>query len=431
MKPIYCLGIPLWAKATGPNTRPDSPIHHLFDYIGRLMSALLEDGVPDAVLGSRATDVFHSILVNHPTQRCHALHQFFSIFRHDIASPLRQRTVTSLADRTPRASPSFLEPLQAEAEAAGSSIYNLSDPASALEPQPVHRNSDVDHGMAKPTASASFGRPGGGSNYNDSDGSNNNNNNNNNNNGGGACPAALRAHNVLCPQWHLMGQKYALSRLGRVLRCRLDMLFKSTVQEAHGQFFYEAAHGFPHVIVCLDGSYCCDTDGPQCCVEKRGVFLDATGNIAKVAASTMLSWGPGRTSPGYQTADSTDTDTDTAATPPPGPESATSASPRETATGPSRDPGTPSTGEGESDNTALKIGVGVGIPLGLLALGACAALIVVLRRRRRRRRPEMGAAESAVAKKNGKRRWLRLKGARVSVPRELDATSVHRAELPP
>ncbi|KAG6081315.1 hypothetical protein E4U16_007592 [Claviceps sp. LM84 group G4] len=193
----------------------------------------------------------------------------------------------------------------------------------------------------------------------------------------------------------------------------------------------EAAHGFPHVIVCLDGSYCCDTDGPQCCVEKRGVFLDATGNIAKVAASTMLSWGPERTSPGYQTADSTDTDTDTAATPPPGPESATSASPRETATGPSRDPGTPSTGEGESDNTALKIGVGVGIPLGLLALGACAALIVVLRRRRRRRRPEMGAAESAVAKKNGKRRWLRLKGARVSVPRELDATSVHRAELPP
>ncbi|KAG6034404.1 hypothetical protein E4U19_005744 [Claviceps sp. Clav32 group G5] len=272
--------------------------------------------------------------------------------------------------------------------------------------------------MAKPTASASFGRPGGGSNHNDSDGSNNNNNYNNN--GGGTCPAALRAHNVLCPQRHLMGQKYALPRLGRVLRRRLDMLFESTVQEAQGQLFYEATHGFPHVIVCLDGSYCCDTDGPQCCVEKRGVFLDATGNIAKVAASTMLSWGPERTSPGYQTAD-----TDAAATPPPGPESATSASPREAATGPSRDPGTPSTGEGESDNTALKIGVGVGIPLGLLALGACAGLIVVLRRRRR---PEMGAAESAVAKKNGKR-WL--KGARVSVPRELDATSVHRAELPP
>ncbi|KAG6167027.1 hypothetical protein E4U51_003131 [Claviceps purpurea] len=180
----------------------------------------------------------------------------------------------------------------------------------------------------------------------------------------------------------------------------------------------EAAHGFPHVIVCLDGSYCCDTDGPQCCAEKRGVFLDVTGNIAKVAASTMLSWGPERTSPGYQTADGTDS----AATPPP--ESATSASPREAATGPSRDPGTPSTEE--SDNTALKIGVGVGIPLGLLALGACAALIVVLHRRRR---SEMGAAEAAVAKQGGRRRDK--KGAGGLIPRELDATSVHRAELPP
>lgn len=132
----------------------------------------------------------------------------------------------------------------------------------------------------------------------------------------------------------------------------------------------------------------------------------------------MLSWGPERTSPGYQTADGTDS----AATPPP--ESATSASPREAATGPSRDPGTPSTEE--SDNTALKIGVGVGIPLGLLALGACAALIVVLRRRRR---SEMGAAEAAVAKQGGRRRDK--KGAGGLIPRELDATSVHRAELPP
>ncbi|KAG5951744.1 hypothetical protein E4U57_006733 [Claviceps arundinis] len=192
----------------------------------------------------------------------------------------------------------------------------------------------------------------------------------------------------------------------------------------------EGAHGFPHVIVCLDGSYCCDTDGPQCCAEKRGVFLDVTGNIAKVAASTMLSWGPERTSSGYQTADTSDTDSAASATPPPDSE-ATSASPREaaTGTGPSRDPGTSSTpSTGESDNTALKIGVGVGIPLGALALGACAALIVVLRRSRRRR-SEMGAAEAALAKQDGKRRDDKSAGG--LVPRELDATSVHRAELPP
>ncbi|KAG6038247.1 hypothetical protein E4U41_004393, partial [Claviceps citrina] len=58
---------------------------------------------------------------------------------------------------------------------------------------------------------------------------------------------------------------------------------------------------FPHVVVCLDGSYCCDSDGPQCCVQKRGVFLDGTGNVARTPASTILSWGPERTLPGYQT----------------------------------------------------------------------------------------------------------------------------------
>ncbi|KAG6063121.1 hypothetical protein E4U32_001633 [Claviceps aff. humidiphila group G2b] len=277
--------------------------------------------------------------------------------------------------------------------------------------------------MARPTASASRGRSGGDSNDNDSDGSDDDDDDD-------TFAAAFRAHTLLCLQRQLMGKKHTLSRLGRVLRRRLDMLLESALQEAQGQLFYEGAHGFPHVIVCLDGSYCCDTDGPQCCAEKRGVFLDVTGNIAKVAASTMLSWGPERTSSGYQTADTSDTDSAASATPPPESE-ATSASPREaaTGTGPSRDPGTSSTpSTGESDNTALKIGVGVGVPLGVLALGACAALIVVLRRSRRRR-SEMGAAEAALAKQDGKRRDDKSAGG--LVPGELDATSVHRAELPP
>ncbi|KAG5920345.1 hypothetical protein E4U42_006219, partial [Claviceps africana] len=64
----------------------------------------------------------------------------------------------------------------------------------------------------------------------------------------------------------------------------------------------EPSRLFPHVVVCPDGSYCCDGDGSYCCAAKHGVFLDATGNVAAEPASTLMSWGPERTSPGYRTA---------------------------------------------------------------------------------------------------------------------------------
>lgn len=89
--------------------------------------------------------------------------------------------------------------------------------------------------MAKSTASASRGRSGGDSNDNDSYGSDDDDDD------GHASAAAFRAHTLLCLQRQLMGKKHTLSRLGRVLRRRLDMLLESALQEAQGQLFCEGS----------------------------------------------------------------------------------------------------------------------------------------------------------------------------------------------
>ncbi|KAG5995534.1 hypothetical protein E4U54_002837 [Claviceps lovelessii] len=195
----------------------------------------------------------------------------------------------------------------------------------------------------------------------------------------------------------------------------------------------ETSHLFPHVTVCPDGSYCCDRDGPQCCVHKKGVFLDATGNIAKQAASTLMSWGPERTLPGFQTATTTTA---------PAASSASASASASATNGPASEPEPEPEPEPQSQSgtsASVKLGAGIGIPLGVLGLGACAASLMVLRRRRQRQLRRRRAAATELHAEAAQGMLLRNKDRAGLVPREmptetpheLQAKSVHRAELPP
>ncbi|KAK2593233.1 hypothetical protein QQS21_009073 [Conoideocrella luteorostrata] len=172
---------------------------------------------------------------------------------------------------------------------------------------------------------------------------------------------------------------------------------------------------FPRVTVCLDGSYCCDQDGAQCCSDKRGVFLDVTGNIAKVPASTTMSWGPERTSSGYQTVATTSatsintSDVSTASTP------AVSASSTSS-------PG--ATSQSESSNAA-KIGAGVGVPVGVIAIGGVAALVILWRRKKRQTR----FRNASELDSEGHHQEMVGRKPSAPTPPELEDRQVHRSEL--
>lgn len=165
---------------------------------------------------------------------------------------------------------------------------------------------------------------------------------------------------------------------------------------------------FPRVTICGDGSFCCNKDGDHCCDDKKGTFLDKSGNIAKGPATTTLSWGPERTSSGYQTVTATHTTVTTAVNTP------------------SQTP-TSSPTPDESNNNAAKIGAGVGVPVGVLAIGGLAAFFFLRRRKQREYKPagvpELGA--------EGEQKKVVYTGPPVH-PQELDGheNQVHRSELP-
>ncbi|GAB0138776.1 hypothetical protein EsDP_00006999 [Epichloe bromicola] len=133
---------------------------------------------------------------------------------------------------------------------------------------------------------------------------------------------------------------------------------------------YDEINGlFPRVATCGDGSFCCNKDGGHCCSDGKGVFLDANGNVAKSAATEILSWGPERTSPGYRTMTTTPTASSITSTSPP---AASTAEP-------------PS-----NDGQAAKIGAGVGVPVGVIAIGGIVAFFLL--RRRRQKKNHLSAA---------------------------------------
>ncbi|OAQ69715.1 transmembrane alpha-helix domain-containing protein [Pochonia chlamydosporia 170] len=165
---------------------------------------------------------------------------------------------------------------------------------------------------------------------------------------------------------------------------------------------------FPRVTACNDGSFCCEKDGTGCCTAKKGTFLDKNGNIAKGPATTTLSWGPERTSAGYQTVTSAQTTISTATNTPTQSPSAT----------PSPD--------SNDDNNAAKIGAGVGVPVGVLAIGGVAAFFFFRRRKQAKNSnsvPELGT--------EGEQKKVVYTGPPVQ-PQELDGSEnqVHRSELP-
>lgn len=136
----------------------------------------------------------------------------------------------------------------------------------------------------------------------------------------------------------------------------------------------KSARRFPRVTISSDGSFCSDKDGIACCGQKKGEFRDKNANIPNSPATTTLSWGPEHTPSRYQTIATT----------------AGSASQTPSPT-PKPDP---------NDNNAVKISKGVGISVGVIAIGAIAALFFT--RRGKRTRASTSAQE--LPNKGGQKR---------------------------
>ncbi|KHO11793.1 hypothetical protein MAA_10737 [Metarhizium robertsii ARSEF 23] len=136
----------------------------------------------------------------------------------------------------------------------------------------------------------------------------------------------------------------------------------------------ESARRFSQVTICSDGSFCSDKDGIACCGQKKGEFRDKNANIANGPATTTLSWGPEHTPSGYQTIAPT----------------AGSAS-QTTSPTPKPDP---------NNNNAVTISKGVDIPVGVIAIGAIAALFFM----RRGKRARVSTSPQELPNKGGQKR---------------------------
>ncbi|KXX77955.1 hypothetical protein MMYC01_206787 [Madurella mycetomatis] len=130
---------------------------------------------------------------------------------------------------------------------------------------------------------------------------------------------------------------------------------------------------FPRVVVCGDGSLCCD-NYRQCCQDGRGIFLDESGMrvSARVTAATTsyppVSNGLERFT---QTPSTSTTSTSTSI-------STSALQFSETAT--SSPSNAPATASNSDDSIGLKVGLGLGIPLAIL-ITACVVYFILRRRK--------------------------------------------------
>ena len=149
---------------------------------------------------------------------------------------------------------------------------------------------------------------------------------------------------------------------------------------------------FPRVVLCADGTLCCDNN-PQCCEAKLGVFLDENGNrVYAKATGAVTSYPP---IPGsyerFTQTPSTDTTTGTStsttsssSTSESTPSSLTLTSPTNPAAADPSSSTSPFQQTPSPDTSlSLKVGLGLGIPLAAL-LTACAVWFLLRRRNRRR-----------------------------------------------
>ncbi|KAK3357909.1 hypothetical protein B0T25DRAFT_451277 [Lasiosphaeria hispida] len=141
----------------------------------------------------------------------------------------------------------------------------------------------------------------------------------------------------------------------------------------------------PRVVPCNDGSLCCNQD-PQCCQDRRGVFLDENGNVvkARVTAATT-SYPPSGTGTERFTLTPLTSTTSTSTTSASSTPSSSTTGANSPANSQASNPNNTTTAEPE--NTAgLKVGLGVGIPLAVLASGG---LVYFLLRRRKTKADSM------------------------------------------
>lgn len=140
--------------------------------------------------------------------------------------------------------------------------------------------------------------------------------------------------------------------------------------------------------LCADGSLCCNNN-PTCCQDKKGVFLDESGNVVKARATgATTSYPPKGTSldrftqtPSTSTTSTSSTSASTSTS-----ESTTTSSdpPASATTSPAADDPAPSSSS--NDSIGLKVGLGLGIPLAVI-ITACVVYFIV---RRRRSTPDPG-----------------------------------------
>jgi len=139
----------------------------------------------------------------------------------------------------------------------------------------------------------------------------------------------------------------------------------------------------PRVTACNDGSLCCFEQDPDCCLEGRGVFLDASGRLVdQLDTNPVISYPPRPNGQGRSTSlpfISTTSSTRVTSTSTPSTtdqsQSATSepeTSPSNTNTEPSPTDTTTADSSTSDNSIGLKVGLGLGIPLAALLSGLAA-----------------------------------------------------------
>lgn len=126
---------------------------------------------------------------------------------------------------------------------------------------------------------------------------------------------------------------------------------------------------FPRVERCEDGSYCCVSTIPNCCLRGLGIFLDDKGDVISTTSSSAAS-STTTDSPSSTASNDAASTTDSSAE-----ASGTGANSSE-----SQDGGN-SSDSGSSD-MGLKVGLGVGIPVAAI-IGGLAAWFLIRRNKKR------------------------------------------------
>lgn len=162
----------------------------------------------------------------------------------------------------------------------------------------------------------------------------------------------------------------------------------------------------PRVVVCDDGSLCCDNDA-GCCTRGLGIFLDESGNrISSRATAATTSYPPNPTGGTARitltpatSATSTTTISQTGATTS-APNSAQSPGAAQTGGG----SGNGTTGSSaSSDNSGVKAGLGVGITIGIVAIAAAVFFLLKKRKKAQTHATELDAEHSGVSQKPSSR----------------------------